>query len=432
MKQIIFLTALFFIALTACARHPLVTEYQLANGLKVMIISVKKAELVSLVTLYSIGETGDPQGKSGMAHLIEHLYVTSAAGEFPSRTADRFMADHPKGWNAQTGMDYTVIATVFPQGQLDAELSMAAARMKSLDITKNDLDREIPRIKQELANMYDWNPLLASQNISQEALLGFPPGGRKGGVIEQIQAITVEELRAHLGAYYKPANALIVISGPVKPLAIKERIANRFSKINGGKAFESRTVFASPSRASFQVKEVTPLFKNTEPHVALSFRAPAPSDRSFPAFLVLVRRLMTNLEKLNLSPSTFLVYFAPLDKPEVVSLVLPAGNQETPEALLERLKDYVAEMRTMPPDNEELKSAREYFNFAYCRETYRLEALARDPYGVAFSVGRTQQLGINGNALMRQIDAVTQEEINAAAECFAPEKSAAVIIKIKK
>lgn len=431
MKRIIFIAALISIAMVSCAKPQLVTEYQLPNGLKVVIISVPKAELVSLITLYSVGENADPRGKSGMAHLIEHLYVTAAAGESPATTAERYMADHPKGWNAQTGMDYTVIATVFPKARLDAELGMAAARMKKLDITKIDLDREIPRIKLELTNMYDRNPLLACQNISQQMLLGLPPDGRKGGVIEQIQAMTVDELSVRSGTLYKPANARIIVCGPVDPGKIRPRIEALFSKIDPGKTNTAKSVVPLLGRALLQVGEITPLFKNSEPHVALSYRAPAPSDRSFPAFLVLVRRLMTNLEKLNLSPSTFLVYFAPLDKPEVVSLVLPAENQETPEALLERLKNYVAEMMARTPDNEELKSAREYFNFAYCRETYRLEALARDPYGVAFSLGRTRQLGIDGEALMRKIEETTQSDLKVAGDYFTPGKSSAAIVKIK-
>jgi hypothetical protein len=132
------------------------------------------------------------------------------------------------------------------------------------------------------------------------------------------------------------------------------------------------------------------------------------------------------------SPSTFLVFYAPFDRPEAITLNLPAVNREIPEAVLARLRSYVAEMRAVKLDREELKNARQYFNFTFCRESYPTVVLARDPYGVAFTIGRKKQLGINGDTLMRQIDAVTQEELTAAGEYFAPEKSAAAIVKIKK
>jgi zinc protease len=418
--------------MASCVRHLSVTEFQLSNGLKIIIFPVKKAELVSLVTLFSIGETSDPQGKSGMAHLIEHLYVTSAAGDFPSRNVDRFMTDYPKGWNAQTGMDYMVIATVFPKRQLDEEIRMAAARMKSLNINETDLDREIPRIEQELANMYSGIPMLASQNLSAEMLLSSPAKGRKGGVIEQIRTITVDELRARISAFYKPANALIVISGAVEPGTTRKRIEDLFSKIEGGKDIEAKTVSPSPVHETLQIKEITPSFPKTEPYVALSYLTPSPSDRLFPAFLVIVHRFQVNSGKLKPSPSSFLVSYAPFDRPEVVSLILPVVDQETPEAVLVRLRSYVNEMRIVKLDREDLKAARQFFNFTFCQETYPDEVLARYPYGVAFTMGRKKQLGINGDSIMQRITAVTQEELGAAGEYFAPEKSAAVIVKIKK
>lgn len=431
-KRIIVLSTLFFAAMTSCLRHSSATEFQLSNGLRVIVFPVRKAELVSLVTLFSIGETSDPQGKSGMAHLIEHLYVTSAAGDFPSRNVDRFVTDYPRGWNAQTGMDYTLIATVFPRRQFDGEIRMAAARMKNLDINENDLDREIPRIEQELANMYAGIPMLASQNLSAGMLLSSQPEGRKGGVIEQIRTITVDELRARTSTFYKPVNALIVISGAVEPGTTRKRIEALFSKIGGGKPAAAKTVSPSPIHEPLLIKEITPSFPQAGPYVALSYLAPAPSDRLFLAYLVIVHRLQANTGKLKPSPDIFPVIYAPFDRPEVISLNLPVVDRETPEAVLARLRSYVNEMRTAKLDGEELKAARQFFNFSFCRESYPDGVLMRDPYGIAFTMGRKKQLGINGDSIMQRITAVTQEELGAAGEYFAPEKSAAVIVKIKK
>jgi len=433
-NRAILFAALSLLTLTTCAKPSLVTEYRLDNGLKVIIVSVPKAELVSLVTLYSIGEATDPRGKYGMAHLIEHLYVTSAAGEHPASTADRFMADHPKGWNAQTGMDYTVFATVFPKGRLDAELGMAAARMKSLDIAQADLDREVPRIESELKNMYERNPLLASQNISQELVVGIPPNnGRKGGFIDQIKTIGLDELRNRLADYYKPANAMVVVCGPVDPGKIEKRIKALYANIERGKPAPEKYGTPSFSHTTVKFTEVTPLFKNSEPHVALSFRAPEPEDPSFPAFLVMVRRLQANVEKLNLGPYTFQVIYAPLDRPEVLSLVLPVKGQAAPMEVLRQIEKYVSEMRAKSLDGAEPKAARDYFNFAYRRETYPLEALARDPYGVAFSLGRTRQMGVDGEALMKKVEGTTQGELARAVQWFDPAKggAGAAIVEIK-
>ena len=77
----------------------------------------------------------------GIAHLAEHVYLTSAAGEEKARTTEEFSRRYPDGANGQTGDRYTVFATTFPEKELDAELQDAAARMGDLRVTAEDLER---------------------------------------------------------------------------------------------------------------------------------------------------------------------------------------------------------------------------------------------------------------------------------------------------
>src|SRR5882724_795225 len=97
------------------ADPPKEEKFQLENGLTVLLRPIKGAKDTALVVLFSMGGDQDPQGRSGMAHLIEHLYVTAAAGNDKARTTDELIQRYPKGWNAQTGDRYTVIAAVFAE-----------------------------------------------------------------------------------------------------------------------------------------------------------------------------------------------------------------------------------------------------------------------------------------------------------------------------
>ena len=135
-------------------------QFLLDNGLTVRIRPIQGASDVALLVLYKIGGDHDPQGRSGLAHLVEHLYVTAAAGAVPARTAEAFFQRYRAGCNAQTGDRYTVVATVFPKGDLEKELTEAAARMGDLRITAADLDREKPRLLDEVAN--NWESIHAS------------------------------------------------------------------------------------------------------------------------------------------------------------------------------------------------------------------------------------------------------------------------------
>src|SRR5690606_26548589 len=109
-------------------------RFALNNGLTVRIRPIQGANQVALLVLYKIGGDHDPQGRSGLAHLVEHLYVTAAAGDAPARAAEAFFRQYPAGCNAQTGDRYTVVAAVFPPEDLAKELRDAAARMGDLRI----------------------------------------------------------------------------------------------------------------------------------------------------------------------------------------------------------------------------------------------------------------------------------------------------------
>ena len=124
--------------------------------------------------MYSIGSDHDPEGRSGLAHAIEHLYVTAAAGDRKARTSEELFAKYPAGANGQTGDRYTVIATVFPKRELDHELGDAAARMVDLRVTAADLDRERPRLLEEVANMFEGFPALAAMNNARELVRPTP------------------------------------------------------------------------------------------------------------------------------------------------------------------------------------------------------------------------------------------------------------------
>src|SRR5262245_51107355 len=186
--------ALVAALLVARAAEP--ESFQLDNGLTVVLRPAAGAKQTALVVLYSIGGDHDPRGRSGLAHLIEHTYVTAAAGKAKVRTVEAYARRYPKGWNAQTGDRYTLFATCFPDTDLEQELDDAVARMSDLRVASTDLDREKPRIDAELANMFGRLPHLGAMNHARELVRPTPHGGRKGGIPEQVRAATVDEVQS--------------------------------------------------------------------------------------------------------------------------------------------------------------------------------------------------------------------------------------------
>ena len=232
--------------LFACAGATLaaekdVQEFRSSGGLRVLLRRVPGAGRVALVTLFDIGGDHDPQGRSGLAHFVEHLHVTAAAGPTPARTYAELVKRYAGQANAQTGFRYTVVAQVFPKGALHTEILDAAARMRELKITQADVDRERPRVLTELANMYERLPALAAANQARLLVRPTASGGRHGGTPAEVERMTLAELRAFHAKYYKLRNAILVLAGEFDPAAARAAIEKAFADVPAGEAAPAPT-----------------------------------------------------------------------------------------------------------------------------------------------------------------------------------------------
>ena len=434
MKRIVIII-LLSILVTACSdqQNPSQEEhFQLDNGLSVILRPVNGAKTIALVTIYSIGENYDPEGKSGMAHLIEHLYITAAAGDKESRTIKEFISQYPDGWNGQVGENHTIIATVFAKEHIENELKDAAMRMNQLDVDENDLKQETLRIENELANMYGGVPALAAQNLAAGLVLAHATNTRRGGWIKQIKSISVEQVQKRLKAFYKPQNAILVIAGNIDLKQIKKIIDKNYSKIASGKLIEATPLLQVKTTNLKETKRVTPRFPQAQSHVALAFRTPYPSDKLFPAFLVIAARLQKNSFQLSPPQTVFPVGFALLDRPEVLFLHLPVPVGQKGDATLIKLRNYVSATISSEMKSRDITNAKDHFSYLLGFQQYPDLVLVKNIYGVAFTLGMRKQLGIKSQELLTKLNAVTPFEFSAAAKkYFAPGNCASVIVSVE-
>src|SRR5262249_791898 len=223
--------------------------------------------------------------------------VTAAAGKEKARTIQEFMGRYPAGWNAQTGDRYTVIATVFDGKDLDKELQDAAWRMGALRVTDDDLRREKPRIDDELANMFGGLPRIGAMNQARELVRPAPLGGRKGGVIDQVQALKVEKVQDRWRRYYKPRNATLVLAGAIDPVAVKQAITTYFGPLPAGETAPKPEEPGQPKWGASKEVAIKPLPGQDDPMASLAFLAPSPTSEHYAPFLVLVARLQAGAGK---------------------------------------------------------------------------------------------------------------------------------------
>jgi len=425
------LTILATIFLAGCGGEPAgetIESYTLENGLTVVLRPLDGADQVALVVLHPLGNHHDPQGQSGLAHLIEHCYVTAQGGPTPPRTMQQYVARYPGGWNAQTGDRFTVAACVFPPERLEEELRDAAARLGDLRITRADLAREVPRVVSELGNMYGGMPMLAAANLAREHVRPTPRGGRRGGRPDQVQRLTAEGLQQRWSRFYRARGTILVLAGAVEPEAVRDRVHHYFHTLPAGESAPDPAEVPEPTLPVTETVEVRAARPNAQAAACLAWAAPQPDDDLYAPFLVLVARLWQQVQAGGAGRGGPMVRFAPLDDPHVVALVGAVGSS-TPEEAIAALEQMLAEAVAQPFSKADLAAARNAFGWMLGVADVPDRTLARNPYGAAFSAGRRIQLGIDPADLRARLDAVTAEDVARAAETvFAPDRRAAVVV----
>jgi zinc protease len=407
-------------------------RFRLNNGLSVRIRPIAGAGNVALVVLYNIGGDHDPANQSGLAHLIEHLYVTAPAGRLPGRTVEAFFQSHPAGCNAQTGDRFTVIASVFARGELDKELAEAAARMGDLRVTAADLERERLRMRDEIANMFGRILRLAAVNVARELIRPAPEGGRKGGIPEHVGALKLMDVVSRWQRYYKPRNAIVVVAGDVDMPTARAAVTAHFDKIPSGDAAPAPGAPGTPAAGALREVVVDALPGQSEPVAGLAYAAPQPGSELYAPFLILLARLWSasgqpGRDGASLRPS---VYFPLLEDPAALCVSTTLERGETGQRAVERLEEFVALTIAPAFRDAERTSASQTLAFFLGTAEILDFALAQNVYGAALGVARREQMGLDPTALNRQLAGVTEPDVRrAAAEIFAPARHAAALIK---
>jgi zinc protease len=432
-KTVALIAVVACFAATECEAE--ITECCLDNGLRVTLRPVAGATDVAVVVLYDVGELHDPPGKSGLGHLVEHIYVTAATPTTPQRTADQFMKSYGKEMfgrvayqcNAQTGDDFTVVASVVPADRFDEEIKQTAERLGKLRIEQSDLDREVPRMLAETHNMFEDVPQLAVRNHARERLHPRPNGGRHGGVAEQIKRITLSDVRQHWQNYYKACNARLVIAGNIDAKKVEETVRRIFGDVPTGQPVPAKPADLPPIFGRTKV----PAAKNASGSlVCIAYCCPPPDSKLYPAFLALVARLQVDATKKAANPTEFPVIFAPVDDGTTLYVTSKAKQDETTDQAIARWSKFVADtVGAVDVKNAGLMGRQQ---FAFLLGTMELPdaALNNNLYGVAFSLARRNQLGIVGTQIGNDLNHLQQDAIDQCVkENFGEDDRAVAIIE---
>ena len=250
------------------------TSRTLANGLRVYAVRDADSSNVSVQVWYNVGSRDDPRGRSGFAHLFEHMMFKASRNLVPEQF-DRLTEDVGGYNNASTNDDYTNYYEVVPANHLERLLWAEAERMGSLVVQQDYFASERDVVKEEyrsrvLAAPYGKMFYLYFPEISYDVL----PYGRPGiGSIEDLDAATIEDVRAFHATYYRPDNAVLVVAGNFDPAQLDRWVDHYFGPIVRPSGPIPRVTAEEPVRT--QARHYTVYEPNTPlPAVLISYPSP--------------------------------------------------------------------------------------------------------------------------------------------------------------
>lgn len=239
---------------------PTVVSYELANGLRVSLAPDSTVPKVAMYLRYRVGSMNEPAGRSGFAHLFEHLMFSGTA-DWP----DVFGAHlaHGNVINAWTSEDGTVYYAEGISANLPMILSLEADRMANLggEVEQSELDLQRAVVKNEMRQ----NVLDQAGNAGWEAVWSglFPKGHPYSrsviGSMADLDAATLDDVRGFFNTYYVPNNAVLAIVGDFDTEAAKALIEDTFGRIaRGGDVATPHAPETAPTAARLVLEDRLP------------------------------------------------------------------------------------------------------------------------------------------------------------------------------
>ena len=189
-----------------------ITEYRLANGLKVLLFPDASRPTVTVNVTYLVGSRHENYGETGMAHLLEHLMFKGAR---KNRDITRQFADRGMDFNGTTSLDRTNYYEVFQASKdnLDWALQMEADRMTGSFIAQKDLDSEMTVVRNEYESGENSPSGVLVKRMQSVAYDWHSYGRSTIGNRSDIENVRIANLQAFYRTYYQPDNAVLLVAG---------------------------------------------------------------------------------------------------------------------------------------------------------------------------------------------------------------------------
>jgi zinc protease len=209
-------------------------EYDLPNGLHVILHENKAAPVVSTYLVYHVGSKDERPDRTGFAHFFEHL-MFEGSEHIPRKTIDKYISGAGGNLNASTSFDRTDYYFNLPANQLKLALWIESERMLHSRIDETGVETQRQVVKEERRMRYDNQPYGSMfEKLCGLVFKGTPYEWTPIGSAQYIDQATIDEFRAFWKKYYLPNNAILAIAGDINIEETKKLVADYFGDIPKG------------------------------------------------------------------------------------------------------------------------------------------------------------------------------------------------------
>ncbi len=263
---------------TAHAQKVAFEEYDLANGMHVILHNDPSAPVVITSVMYHVGAKDEQPDRTGFAHFFEHLLFE---GTENIKRGEWFKIVTSNGGtnNANTTEDRTYYYEVFPSNNLELGLWMESERLMHPVINQIGVDTQNEVVKEEKRLRYDNSPYgqLIPQ-VKKQMFTKHPYRWTTIGSMDHLDAATLEEFQAFNKKFYIPNNAVLIIAGDISnPTQTKEWVEKYFGSIPSGPAIVRQTYVEDPITEPINATFEDPNIQ--KPMVVAAYRTPSMKTR---------------------------------------------------------------------------------------------------------------------------------------------------------
>ncbi|HYM60089.1 MAG TPA: pitrilysin family protein, partial [Thermoanaerobaculia bacterium] len=263
-----------------------VVYYRLPNGLRVIISEDHLAPTVTVAVYYGVGFRVEPKGLTGFAHLFEHMMFQGSANVKKFEHAKIVEANGGQ-LNGSTRLDFTNFYETLPSDRVETALWLESDRMRSLDVSEENLKNQQNVVSEEVRNNVLNQPYAAFEwlDLWQNANENWFNAHNFYGDLRDLEAAKLDDVRKFFHTYYAPNNAALVVAGDVEAEAVRGMVAKYFSDIPLQSVPERPDISEGRQTKEKRINQTDKLAN--VPALAFGYHLPRQDSNDYPAMVLL-------------------------------------------------------------------------------------------------------------------------------------------------